>query len=173
MENDIGNFFKKNLEEKDKKNEDDEELSDELEEMKKQNEKEEEDKKQFIENLSLVDERLKDYQKAFNYFHSNNLHRQMGIAEKCIKIIELLKKKLNDGKENGKWKEVNLSSLPEEITPEFIYGCSHEERDSKFNEIIKYRENKVIEVDLEINKIKNFKSKKKNFEKIGKNKRVI
>ena len=88
------------------------ELSNELEELNKENEKEEEDKKLFKEKLSLIDKRLEDYQKAFNYFHSNNFHRRMGIAEKCIKIIELIKTKLNDGKENGKWKEVNLSSLP-------------------------------------------------------------
>ena len=30
---------------------------------------------------------------------------------------------MNEGKDNGKWKEVNLSLLPKEITPEYIYGC--------------------------------------------------
>ena len=92
MENDIGNFFKKNLEEKDKKDEDDEELNNELEEMNKENEKEEEDKKKFEESLSLIDKRLEDYQKAFNYFYSNNLHRQMEIARKMSKNNLIIKK---------------------------------------------------------------------------------
>ena len=51
------------------------------------------------------------------------------------------------------WK-VNLSLLPKEITPEYIYDCTYEERKLKFDKVISLRENRRKQV---VNKLKNLK----------------
>ena len=88
------------------------------------NEKEREEAKKYIKGL------LEEYRSARDYFRVNELKIQEEEANK--KYLEILNvKKIF---EEGYLIKINL--LPQPITPEFIYGCSKEERDSVFKEII-------------------------------------
>jgi hypothetical protein len=79
-----------------------------------------------------VDLLLQQYLSARDYFKENNFKDQeKDCIEKC-KLIIIAKKKIQDGKIN----EVNLNELPKSIKPEYIYGCTSEERTAKFKEIL-------------------------------------
>ena len=79
-----------------------------------------------------VDLLLQQYLSAREYFKENELKEQeKDCIEKC-KLIILAKKKI----QNGNTKEVNLNELPKSIKPEYIYGCTADERVAKFKEIL-------------------------------------
>ena len=80
----------------------------------------------------VVTDRLNEYRAALDYFKTNELTEQKDKAIKCAKEICIELKKIQD----GKWKEVNEFKLPDPIIPEFIYGCSKEERDNNFTKCI-------------------------------------
>lgn len=79
-----------------------------------------------------VDLLLQQYLSAKDYFGEHELkEQQKDSIDKCKQIIMAKKKILA-----GNTKEVNLNELPKSIKPEYIYGCSTEERASKFKQII-------------------------------------
>ena len=79
-----------------------------------------------------VDLLLQQYLSAKDYFKENDLKdQQKDCIEKCKQII-IAKKKI----QNGNIKEINLNELPKSIKSEYIYGCSADERASKFKEIL-------------------------------------
>ena len=79
-----------------------------------------------------VDLLLQQYLSARDYFKENDLKEQeKDCIEKCKQII-LAKKKI----QGGNVKDVNINELPKSIKPEYIYGCTSEERVSKFKEIL-------------------------------------
>ena len=138
MDKQIENFFKKNSEANDEIIENDEDINKEIEEMEKMN--------LFDEKMNIIKEREEEYVKAYNYFEKNIFHKQQEDAKNCIDIISKIKKEMEKGKKNGKWKVVDLSLLPKEIKPEYIYGCKYEERNEKFCEVITLIENRLKEV---------------------------
>ena len=99
--------------------------------------------------INYIDSLYNDYKKAKNYFKKNNLpEREKNAHQKCLQI-ENIKKQLNSGK------KIYLNNLPKKITPEYIYGCSMEERNKRFKEILsRYRGQKN---SLEV-KLKQYKS---------------
>ena len=145
MEQQFEDFFKNNANAEEQIIED-EEVNKELEEMEKELNKETEEKKIFMEKVKSIKERYDEYQEAYNYFSKYNLHRQQGEAEKCLKEINIIRKQMKEGKDNGKWKEIDFSLLPKEITPDFIYGCSYDERDRKFIEVINCRKDRLNDI---------------------------
>jgi hypothetical protein len=92
----------------------------------------------YINNL------LNEYKNAEDYFKKNNLKEQEKEASnKCGKI-----KDIKDKIESNSL--YNLNNLPKPITPEFIYGCSKEERNIKFKNVLnKYlNEKRILEQKL-------------------------
>ena len=81
----------------------------------------------------IVTDRLNEYRAAIDYFKSNQLSEQQTKAIKHAKECCVELKKIQD----GKWREVNEFTLPDPVTPEFIYGHSKEERMAKIKKIIK------------------------------------
>ena len=81
---------------------------------------------------------------------------------------------MEKGKKNGKWKVVDLSLLPKEIKPEYIYGCKYEERNEKFCEVITLIENRLKEIRKNLKKLEiiNIKTNKENIEKYEKLKKL-
>ena len=82
--------------------------------------------------------------------------KQISDTKKIIQIFELSLNKI----EEGKGKEIKLEKLPKEIDYEFIYGMSTQERNEKFNQVLK----KLKQDELkDKNKLKNeIEEKKKN-----------
>ena len=79
-----------------------------------------------------VDLLLQQYLSARDYFKENELKDQeKDCIEKCKQII-MAKKKV----QSGNIKDVNLNELPKSIKPEYIYGCTADERVAKFKEIL-------------------------------------
>ena len=98
---------------------------------KSEKEKEKEELKQYINGL------LQEYRSAREYFKANNLKNQEEDANQKYQQIKISKKQFEQGN------SINPNSFPKPITPEYIYGCSTAERDSKFKEIItKYTNDK-------------------------------
>ena len=111
-----------------------------------------------------VDLLLQQYLSARDYFKENDFKEQeKDCIEKCKQII-IAKKKL----QNGNISEVNLGELPKSIKPEYIYGCSEDERTSKFKEILSELIKQKDEIDQKkksyMEKLK--KLNKKDFAKI-------
>ena len=111
-----------------------------------------------------VDLLLQQYLSARDYFKENDLKEQeKDCIEKCKQII-IAKKKM----QNGNINEVNLGELPKSVKPEYIYGCSAEERTSKFKEILSELIKQKEEIDqkkkLYMEKLK--KINKKDFAKV-------
>ena len=108
----------------------------------------EKEKEEIARLTRVVTDRLNEYRAAIEYFKTNQLSEQQTIAIKCAKEICIELKKIQD----GKWREVNEFKLPNPITPEFIYGCSKEERDKRFIKVINgYKEQKKgVQDDLNI-----------------------
>ena len=94
-------------------------------------EKERKELKKYIKGL------LDEYKSAKEYFKVNDLKIQEEDANKKYILI------LNTQKQFEQGYSINYKSLPYPITPEYIYGCSKEKRDSKFKEILtKYTDDK-------------------------------
>jgi serine/threonine protein kinase len=90
---------------------------------------------------------LSEYHLAKEYFKENNLTNQEQIANNIYGIIQQINVQYTLGNYSY------MKSLPKPITPEFIYGCSTEERGKKFNEVLsKYLDDK----DQLENKINSF-----------------
>ena len=111
-----------------------------------------------------VDLLLQQYLSARDYFKENDFKEQeKDCIEKC-KLIIIAKKKL----QNGNINEVNLGELPKSIKPEYIYGCSSDERTAKFKEILSELIKQKDEIDqkkkLYMEKLK--KLNKKDFAKV-------
>ena len=114
------------------------------------NEKEKEVINKYIEGL------LNEYKSAKEYFKENELKSQEDDANQ--KYIQIQNAKIQF--EKGYLLDTN--ALPKPITPEYIYGCSSEKRESKFNEVIsKFTEDKnelETKIKLAILKIKQLDS---------------
>ena len=81
--------------------------------------------KQYMTNL------LDDYNKAKEYFSRYDLENKKKDADyKQSKIKDYLYRK-------DKGEKIDIKNLPKPITPGYIYGCSAEERDRKFIDIIR------------------------------------
>jgi len=80
----------------------------------------------------IVVGRLNEYRAAMDYCKINELPEQQTEAIKAAKLICIELKKIQD----GNWKEVNEFTLPDPVTPQFIYGYTNEERKEKFKVII-------------------------------------
>ena len=108
--------------------------------------------------LKIVKDKYNEYSKAIEYFKKNNLEEQLNKANHKLKQLEKAKKNI----EELYSQRVKEDSLPGEITPEFINGCSTNERISKFKEILKemiIQKNNLNKDVNEINtKIKNLKA---------------
>lgn len=99
-----------------------------------------------------VDLLLQQYLSARDYFKANEFKEQeKDCIGKCKQII-IAKKKIQD----GNFKEVNLNELPKAIKPEYIYGCTEEERLAKFKEIL----SEIIKQKDEVEQKKNAYSEK-------------
>ena len=114
--------------------------------------------------ILYVDLLLQQYLSARDYFKENEFKvKEKDCIEKCKQII-MAKKKIQD----GKIKEVNLNELPKSIKPEYIYGCSVDERTAKFKEIlselIKQKDEIVQKKNAYTEKLK--KLKKNEFAKV-------
>ena len=133
----------------------------------------EEDEKKKQENLNN-DEKLKiyvnlllqQYLSAKEYFIENDFKEQeKDCTEKCNKIMAF-KKKIETGiiKDNN----ININELPKSINPEYIYGYTSNERNSKFKEIVSELTQKKEEAIQKMNSYdeKFQKMKKKDFTKI-------
>ena len=101
-------------------------------------EKEKKDLKKYIKGL------LKEYRSAKEYFKVNDLKIQEGEAKKKYLQILNIKKQFDQGI------MIDNDSLPKPITPEFIYGCTKEERDSVFKEILSKYTNDKNELEEKI-----------------------
>ena len=138
-------------------------LEEKKEEEKKLEEKKEEEKKieekkepeytnEELELLETIKDRLEEYKKAINYFKANDLSQEKALE--FAKEINEMKKKIECHKSN----EVNISKLPNHITPEFIFGYSNIERIKKYKEFIegllKQRGDLRLEMDNKLEDIK-------------------
>ena len=106
-----------------------------------------------------IEERIKEYDLAIEYFKDNDLKSQLTKCEEDRKkLIESLDKiKL------GQADQVTEKTIPKEITPEYIYGYSNDERIKKYFEIITkiIAEKLKLQTELE-NEIKELKKFNKN-----------
>lgn len=106
------------------------------------------------ENIKqYMHELLDDYQKAEKYFRNNKLISQEEDAKN--KII-LIKTKYNQIKLGQK---IDIKDLPKAITPEYIYGCSTEERNAIYEKAInqyKEKRTKCIKSNGDKEKIKKY-----------------
>ena len=88
--------------------------------------------------------------------------KEKDAIQKCLQV-EKIKRQLNSGI------KIYLIDLPKKINPEYIYGCSIEERNKKFKEIIlrNRAEKNLLEVKLKIfqNKENISKNDKDEYEK--------
>ena len=107
------------------------------------------DKKLDDNLLKRVKNKIKEYSKAVEYFTKNDLEEQLNVAKNNIKKLENAQKKIEALYSN----KVKEDSLPEEITPEFIYGYSKEDRMRKFKEILKEMLSQKNNINKEITQI--------------------
>ena len=91
---------------------------------------------------------LNEYKEAENFFRENNLNNQ----EKKANNICLQIKKIKEQFEKGR--TTDLVSLPKPVIPEFIYGCTAEHRNQKFNEIYSKNLNEKNQIESALNSIK-------------------
>ena len=168
-----GSFQNEDIKEKKyrKKKYEDEEDEDEDEENEKKKQKEK--NKNKIKNMNeeelknYLDKLYKSYYAAKTYFCSNDFKEKEVDAIKQCKIIissqELIKQ--------GKYKEIIIDELPEEITPEYITGYTVKQKKKKIQDIInilqkeKEEANKRQEKNLENLKKQTKNIKKENIEK--------
>ena len=92
---------------------------------------------------------LNEYQEAENYFRENNLTNQAKKANNICLQIKKIKAQFDMGR------TTDLVSLPKPVIPEFIYGCSSEHRNQKFNEIYNKNLNEKNQIESALISIKN------------------
>ena len=129
-----------------------ENIPEKKEEIQNQNQNNEEKMKNYVDLL------LQQYLSAKDYFKNNDLKEQEKDCVGKCKVIIIAKKNIQDGKLNL----VNLNDLPKSIKPEYIYGCSSEERTNKFKEILSELVKQKNEVQ---EKMKSFTEKLKKLNK--------
>jgi hypothetical protein len=107
----------------------------------------------------IIEDRIKEYELAIEYFKSNELENQLKKGEEDKQILIDSLKKINSGNSS----EVNEKTIPKEITPEYINGYSNDERIKKYFEIITkiINEKQKLQTELE-NEIKELKKLNKN-----------
>ena len=107
----------------------------------------------------IIEDRIKEYELAIEYFKSNDLESQLKKGEEDKQILIDSLKKINSGNSS----EVNEKTIPKEITPEYINGYSNDERIKKYFEIITkiINEKQKLQTELE-NEIKELKKLNKN-----------
>ena len=104
---------------------------------KKDSEKSEKSEKENEEINKYLDALMEEYKSAKEYFKTHDLKSQEENALQKYNQIQNAKKRFEQGY------LIKSNSLPKPITPEYIYGCSTEERDFKFKQILdKYTEDK-------------------------------
>ena len=89
----------------------------------------EEEKMKYKKVLDIL---IKEYTEAKEYFKRNNFEQLANKARADIQILLKAKQKLD----TGKYKEIQVNSLPKPITPEYIYGCTTSERAEIFKKIM-------------------------------------
>ena len=103
---------------------------------KKDSEKSEKSEKEKEDINKYLNALLEEYKSAKEYFKSNDLKNQEEDANQKYNQIQNAKKRFEQGYSIK-------NNLPKPITPEYIYGCSTEERDSKFKQVLdKYTSDK-------------------------------
>ena len=125
--------------------------------------------------LNYINNLKNDYIEVKKYFKENGFPKRENDAnQKCLQI-ENIKKKLISGT------KIYLDNLPNKISPEYIYGCSTEERKKIFREILSRNraEKNLLEVKLKFFENKEIKNKndidenEKNKEKYNKLTKII
>jgi len=108
----------------------------------------------------IIEQRIKEYESAIQYFKENNLDSQLNKGEEDKKILLETLEKIN----SGKTAEINEKTIPKDITPEYINGYSNDERIKKYFEIITkiISEKQKLQTELE-NEIKELKKLNKNY----------
>ena len=118
-----------------------EKIEKEENEIKEKQRKEDENKKKEItkeeeEKINkYIGGLLEEYKSAEKYFRDNNLKMQEDDANRICSEIQNIKTRFNQGNADI------LKNLPKAITPEYIYGCSTNERNKKFKEVLNKFEN--------------------------------
>ena len=108
---------------------------------------------------------LNEYYKAKTYFKNNDLKTQEEDANQKIMILRKMQENLVLGI------PIDLKNKPKKITPEYIYGCSFEERKEKFNLIINsYKQQREKYKNSDTNKLKEIDYMIYNLESIYQNK---
>jgi hypothetical protein len=156
---------------KNNEDDDDPQINNEISDMEK--EIKEEEKKKFDSKNKILKERLKEYQRALKYFKDNDMFRRQEDAEKKVKQIMLIEESLKKIEESENWKDADISNLPNEITPEFIYGCTYEQRNNEFNKVISYRKQKLRNLVQRIAHLEKYPTKRKELEEKKKAKSII
>ena len=148
---DKGNDEKKKSEEENKEKD-----KKESSEIKEKINDEKEEAKIYIKGL------LDEYKSAKEYFNKNGLtNKEKDAEEKCNKIQNCL-----ENFEKGT--NINFESLPNPITPEYIYNCPTAKRNTIFQEIIsQYNEKKTnLEANIKYSILKYKKVDKETFKLI-------
>lgn len=109
---------------------------------KKENEKNFNEKKELKEWSEYINAVLDEYLSAKEYFKNNNLIKRE--QETYNKYIEI--KNIKSNLESGN----PINNIPSPITPEYIYGYSTQERNSKFQEILQKFVNDKNKLKLKI-----------------------
>lgn len=91
--------------------------------------------------------RFTEYKLAIEYFEKNGLNEQEKDAMSKAREIQKAIIKLEDGK------EIDDMNIPESINPEYIYGCSKQERLENFTKLIKEYNNIKNEISAQQNKV--------------------
>ena len=86
--------------------------------------------KKVMNLLNMMNKRLRKYENAMVYFQDNKLYNKKKDAEdKCNQLIKLINKV-------KKGKKIDQNEIPIAIKPEYINGCSIEERYKKYQTFI-------------------------------------
>ena len=115
-----------------------------MEEIKKQNIRQIEGKKDINDRSKYINGILYEYQEAKEYFKNNNLIKQEQDASiKCTEI-QNINAKLRSG--------IPINNVPSPVNPEYIYGCSTQERNNKFKEILNnyYQDKNKLETEIKL-----------------------
>ena len=110
---------------------------------KKDSEKSEKSEKEKEDINKYLNALLEEYKSAKEYFKSNDLKNQEEDANQKYNQIQNAKKRFEQGYSIKNY-------LPKPITPEYIYGCSTEERDSKFKQVLEKYTNEKNQLETKI-----------------------
>ena len=94
--------------------------------------------------LKYINGLLEEYKSANEYFKENDLKKQEEDSNKKYIEIKNIKEQFEQGY------SIFLNYLPKPITPEYIYGCSSEERKNKFSEVLNKYINEKNELETKI-----------------------